>query len=118
MLLHGLREKVSVNKKKEGSIHEIKTRRMNVTGYVRGIEVINEGGKKPNHHGFEKQNYSPASSVTIAFPTGCVAPVTTQTNPYCEVTEVSVLLDALTVSHLRHISNSDPIGAVENSKHA
>jgi hypothetical protein len=59
--------------------------------------------------GFEKQNNSPASSVTIALPTGCVAPVTTQTKPYCEVTEVSVLLDALTASHLRPISNSDQL---------
>lgn len=32
-----------------------------------------------------QRDHPPASSVTMAFPTGCVAPVTTQTNPYCSI---------------------------------
>jgi hypothetical protein len=52
MLLHGLREKASVNKDNEGSIDKIRTRCMILTGYVRGIKMSNEGGQKPNHHRF------------------------------------------------------------------
>jgi hypothetical protein len=37
-----------------------------------------EGGKGMDWDG-------PASSATMAFPTGCVAPVTTHTKPYCTI---------------------------------
>jgi hypothetical protein len=42
-------------------------------------ELVSDGGEKLG--GCE--GYVPASSVTMARPTGCVAPVTTHMKPYC-----------------------------------
>lgn len=66
-----------------------------------GTEAQSAGQLLPVLDGLFIRLNLPASSATIAFPTGCVAPVTTQTKPYCNVHQPRLQSFSLLTRHPR-----------------